>query len=106
VKLLTREIQDKLPLLGSTDRLPHDEVIVQAKFFTPDAGWTWYAWEFDGEDLFFGLVSGFEVEAGYFRLSELEAARGPWGLPIERDLWFKPRPLSQVPEYPRWVGAR
>ena len=28
--------------------------------------------EFDGEDLCFGLVEGFEVEFGYFSKSELE----------------------------------
>jgi hypothetical protein len=61
--------------------------------------------EFDGQDLLFGLVVGFEIELGYWSLSELEAARGPWGLPIERDLWFEPTPLSQLPDYPRWIGA-
>ena len=45
------------------------------------------------------------VEMGYFSLSELETVRGPWGLSIERDLWFEPRPLSQLPEYARWAGA-
>jgi len=105
MKLLTKEIRTKLPPLGSTDRLPHDQVIVQAKFFTPDSSWTWFATEFDGEDTLFGLVSGFEVEMGHFSLAELEATRGPWGLPIERDLWFKPTPLSQLAEYRRWVGA-
>ncbi len=105
MKLLTQAIKAKLPPLGSTDRLPHDQVTVQAKFFTPDSSWTWFATEFDGEDTLFGLVIGFEVEMGYFSLSELEAARGPWRLPIERDLWFKPMPLSQLPEYGRWAGA-
>ena len=105
MKLLTKEIRTKLPPLGSTDRLPHDQVIVQAKFFTPDSSWTWFATEFDGEDTLFGLVSGFEVEMGHFSLTELEATRGPWGLPIERDLWFKPTPLSQLAEYRRWAGA-
>ena len=105
MKLLTKEIRTKLPPLGSTDRLPHDQVIVQAKFFTPDSSWTWFATEFDGEDTLFGLVSGFEVEMGHFSLTELEATRGPWGLPIERDLWFKPTPLSQLAEYGRWAGA-
>jgi hypothetical protein len=105
MKLLTKEIRTKLPPLGSTDRLPHDQVIVQAKFFTPDSSWTWFATEFDGEDTLFGLVSGFEVEMGHFSLTELEATRGPWGLPIERDLWFKPTPLSQLVEYGRWAGA-
>lgn len=41
--------------------------------------------EFDGEGILFGLVSGFEVELGYFSLSESEAVRGPLGLPVERD---------------------
>ena len=31
-------------------------------------------------------VDGFEKELGYFSLRELESARGPLGLPIERDL--------------------
>jgi hypothetical protein len=48
--------------------------------------------------LFFGLVSGFEVELGYFSLSELQGARGPLGLPIERDLHFEPTSLRQLQE--------
>ena len=106
MKLLTQAIRFKLPPLGSTDRLPHDQIVVQAKFFTPDSSWSWYAVEFDGVDAFFGLVVGLEIEAGYFLLSELESVRGPLGLPIERDLWFKPTPLSQLPEYARWAGVR
>jgi len=34
------------------------EALAQVKFFTPDSNWIWYASEFDGEDIFFGLVSG------------------------------------------------
>jgi hypothetical protein len=49
---------------------------------------TWYATEFDGEDLFFGLVDGLEKEFGYFSLSELESVDGPFGVGIERDLYF------------------
>ena len=41
MKLLTKAIKAKLPSLGSTDRQPHDEILVQAKFFTPDSSWTW-----------------------------------------------------------------
>lgn len=70
--------------------------MVICKFFYPDFSWTWYAIEFDGDDLFFGLVAGFENELGYFRLSELQSNRGRLGLPIERDLWFEPTPLSEV----------
>ena len=37
-----------------------------------------------------------EEEWGYFILSELESARGPMGLEIERDLSFEPVPFTQV----------
>lgn len=33
---------------------------------------------------------------GYFALSELEAARAPLDLPVERDLYFKTGPLCEV----------
>jgi hypothetical protein len=55
---------------------------------SPDSNWTSYVTEGseeDGDFTFFGYVCGFEEEWGYFSLSELQAARGPWGLPIERD---------------------
>ncbi len=38
--------------------------------------------------MFFGLVDGFERELGYFSLSELESVHGPYGVGIERDLYF------------------
>ena len=66
------------------------------KFFTPDSSWTWYATEFDGKDRFFGLVDGHVKELGHFSLAELQAVRGPWGLPIERDLYWKPKPLDEI----------
>ena len=59
--------------------MPEPYAIV--KFFTPDSSWTWYASEFDGDDLFYGLVDGFELEYGYFRLSELAGGAGPLGSP-------------------------
>ena len=58
MKLMTKEIRKSLPPLYSTDG-QGDEVIVRAKYFTPDSNWTWYATEFDGDDTFFGLVNGF-----------------------------------------------
>ena len=66
------------------------------KFFTPDSSWTWYLTEYDPEErLAFGLVIGHERELGYFSFTELEQLRGPMGLPVERDLQFKPTPLSE-----------
>ena len=93
MKLLTKELLKKLPLLGANDEVADPTAIV--KFFTPDSSWTWYATEYDGEDTFFGRVDGFEKELGYFSLSELKSVRGMLGLPIERDRWFSPKPLSE-----------
>lgn len=94
MKLLTKSIQKKLPKIGDGDGTAY------VKFFTPDSNWTWYATEFDGDDLFFGLVDGFEKEIGYFSLSELESVRGPLGLPIERDKWWKPKKVYTLePEF-------
>ncbi len=96
MKLMTKEIERRLPALYSQDG-KGDEALVQVKFFTPDSNWTWYATEFDPETrTFFGLVDGFEKELGYFTLDELEGATGPLGLAIERDMYWEPKPLGQV----------
>lgn len=94
MKLLTAEIRRKLPPIGATEDKPDPKAVV--KFFTPWTGWTWYATEFDGRDLFFGLVDGHEVGLGHFSLAELESVKGPFGLKIERDRGWKPTPLSEV----------
>ena len=92
--LLAVELRRRFPSLYATEG--QADPTVHARFFTPWTEWTWYVIEFDGEDLFFGLVDGFEAELGYFSLSELESVRGPGGLTIERDLHFKPAPLSTL----------
>jgi hypothetical protein len=95
--LLTKKNRRDLPPLYTGEELGEDAKAV-VKFFTPDSNWTWYASEFDGEDIFFGLVVGHDIELGYFSLSELKAARGPWGLPIERDRYFIPKTLESLME--------
>jgi len=92
--LLTKQLRQQLPPLYSQENVADPLVI--GKFFTPDAQWTWYAIEFDGKDLFFGYVVGLVPELGYFSLKELAAIRGPLGLPIERDRFFRPCWLSEV----------
>ena len=94
MRLLTKEIRKKLPALFSQEEKGLDAMVV-VKFFTPWTNWTWYATEFDGEDLFFGLVDGHEKELGYFSLSELESVSGPAGLKIERDVYFYSKPVKE-----------
>lgn len=62
MELLPEEIRETLPELYANEEIG---LAAQAlvKFFTPDSNWTWYASEFDGEGLFFGLVIGFEAES-------------------------------------------
>ena len=100
MKLLTKEIRERLPKLYSTEETPLEEKTVVCKFFTPDSNWTWYVLEGmeqqDGNVVFFGWVVGLEKEYGYFTLRELEEVRGAFGLPVERDLHFRPRPLKEV----------
>jgi hypothetical protein len=97
-ELLPDDIKAQLPKLysGETKGL---EALALVKFFSPGSGWTWYASEFDGKDIFFGLVVGFEIELGYFSLSELRGAQDALQLPIERDLYFEPTSLKELREW-------
>ena len=98
MKLLTNEIRAQLPALYATEKIAEADKIAICKFFL--GGWTWFAVEFDGDDTFFGFVIGPEPEWGYFSLSELESVRGPYGLPIERDLHFANVPMRKAaPEH-------
>ncbi len=115
------ELRDKIPpLYGSEGK---SDAVAWVKLFTPDSSWTWYILEasavmkdgqyrtlkdssehvvFAGEStevanvVCFGLVVGHDVELGYFSLAEIASTRGPLGLPVERDLFFQPVPLSEV----------
>ena len=95
MRLLPNEIRRRLPPLYTTEH--EKDAIAQVRFFSMWSNWVWYATEFDGEDLFFGLVEGFETEWGYFSLQELESAKGPCNVPlIERDISFHPTPMSKL----------
>jgi len=96
MKLLTKEIEEKLPKLYSQEDKKPSEVKIVVKFFDPTGSWTWYVTEGEkqenGDWLFFGLVDGFDKELGYFTLEQLltakEGCRGLQSLPIERDIYF------------------
>ena len=97
MKLLTDELRQSLPALYAQEN--EKDPMVHLKFFTPWTGWTWYITEGspEGDDfIFFGYVIGQEREWGYVSLNELESVRGPGGLRIERDLYFKPKRRSEI----------
>jgi len=91
MQLLTDELKDTIPEFYSSEDVDLEEKMLYAKFFLPDANWTWYILEYDKEsNSFFALVDGLDVELGYVSLEELEQVRGHMGLHVERDLYFTP----------------
>ena len=95
-KLIPRTLLKDIPDLYETEESL--DPICHVKLFTPDSNWTWYVIEFSKENstTCFGYVQGFERELGYFDLGELESLHGSLGLPVERDLSFKPTLLSKI----------
>jgi len=96
MKLLTQAIVKKFPAISETSEKKSEDVEIIAKFFNPMGSWTWYATEYDGDDLFFGYVDGNFPELGYFSLKELQSIRLPLGMGIERDKYFPKTKLSEV----------
>ena len=102
MKLLTKELEKKIPPLYSQEDNPDPMVV--AKFFFPAGSATW--WIIEGEQqeddyLMFGLCMLFtpqEAELGYVSLNELASITGPFGLKVERDMYWEPKPLSKVRE--------
>lgn len=92
--LVTSAIRKALPALYATDGDDSARAIV--KFFSPYSGATWYAFEFDGTDRFFGwceMQPGCG-EFGYFSYAELaSAARGRLPL-VERDCYASTLPTK------------
>ena len=98
-KLMTRELGDTIPALYANECAEdYDAVLVPAKLFSPYSNWTWYVTEWDRETgLCFGLVEGFEVELGYFDLTELAEVTVFGGVPaVERDLHWQPKTIGEI----------
>lgn len=94
MELIPNEIKDKIPKLYDTEDI--SDPIVHIKLFLD--GWIWYITELSiNDDICFGyVVSPYESELGYFSLEELKSLRGRLGTWVERDLFFKPTPLSKI----------
>lgn len=114
-QLFPAEVRAQIPALYSNEG-KSDPMIV-AKFFNPMGAGTWYIIEGSPIDengemipenapeskqaravdfLFYGYVDLFEGEFGYFSLSEIEQVDLPFGMKIERDIFFRPTPQSTV----------
>ena len=100
MKLMTKEIESKLPKIYSNENKKPEDVSIIVKFFCTWNNWAWYATEGerleDGDMKFFGWVHGDFPELGYFLLSEMENTIGPLGLRIERDMYFDGHTLAEA----------
>jgi hypothetical protein len=103
--LLTPQLRDRLLANGRLRDVDHVPVV---KFFNPVGAATWLATELDEDgDTLFGLADlGFGCpELGSFSLMEISSVRLPFGLGIERDLYFEGTfPLSVYSEAARKAG--
>ena len=88
MKLLTKALEKKLVTNANK---PETERVPVLKLFG-GAACTWLISEKDGDTLYGLCDLGFgSPELGYVSLAELQDAKfPPFGLGIERDLWFTP----------------
>ena len=100
MELLTEGIKKQLPALYSQEDVA--DPVCSLKFFTPDSSFTWFIVEGseqeDGDWLFFSKVISHicpDGELGYVLLSQLKEVKGSLNLPVERDLYWQGKPLSQ-----------
>ena len=100
MKLITKEIKTKLASNKGDANVDKPYL----KLFSPIGGATWLITEIVDEDTLFGLCDlgmGFP-ELGYVSLQELESIELPFGLKIERDMFFTPdKTLSEYTELAR-----
>ncbi|MGE0282644.1 MAG: DUF2958 domain-containing protein [Rhizobiaceae bacterium] len=103
--LLTPEQREQLLANGRQRDVDHVPVV---KFFNPIGIGTWLATELDaGGDIMFGLAQlNGPPELGSFSLEELATLELPFGMNIERDLFFTGRfPISAYAEVARDTGS-
>lgn len=94
MQLIPQEIKEQIPKLYETQE--QTDPIVYVKLFLD--GWTWYITEISADsDICFGyVISPFENELGYFSSEELKGLKGAFGLGVERDIHFSPKPFSAI----------
>ena len=102
MQLMTKAIEKKIPALYSGENIPLAEKVCYVKFFHPFCQMTWFATEFDPETgIFFGWVENGQMsEWGNFSLQEMKDLKVK-GLGMERDMYFSPKPMKEIPNYQR-----
>ena len=97
MKILTSEILKTFAKQGKTGNKSAKDIKVVMKLFNPSGAGTWYLYEKEDEDIYWGFVNlgDYQIsECGTVSMNELMAYRGMFGLGIERDMHFEPLSMS------------
>ena len=94
----TNETLSQIPKLYATEHISLRDKIIWLHFFLAECDW--YICEYDGEDLFFGfaILNGdlINAEWGYVSFSELQSIKVAGWLEVDFDLYWEPKPASEV----------
>jgi hypothetical protein len=97
MKIITKEIEKAFAKQGYTGDKSAKDIKIVMKLFNPCGGGTWYLYEKENEDVYWGYVNLGDIdnaECGTVSMSELMNYRGRFGLGIERDKFFEPLSIS------------
>ena len=97
MKILTSEILKAFAKQGRTGNKSAKDIKIVMKLFNPTGAGTWYLYEKEDEDIYWGFVNLGDPEmseCGTVSMTELMAYRGMFGLGIERDMHFEPLSMS------------
>ena len=100
MKLFTKKIMDDFKKQGDTSEKSASEITVICKLFGGGSA-TWYLYEYNEEyqefQAYVNLGDVSMAELGAVSRKELETIKfPPFGLGIERDLYFKPMNLKKL----------
>ena len=91
---------DKLPAysrLSEADGHTFDNIVCKVRLFNPTGVGTWWIAAFDPESVIAWGVAELESrEVGSFSMRELADFRGRFGLPVERDLGYRPETIANI----------
>ena len=98
MKLMTKTLEAKIPEMGQFENDENPTII--AHYFNPIGQGDWYVIEGEKDEtnnwMFYGLVDLHFREYGYFSLKELENIKLPYGMGIERELYWNPITIKEL----------
>jgi len=97
MKIITKEVENAFKKQGYCGDKEMKDIKIVLKLFNPCGAGTWYLYEKEDEDIYWGFVNlgdPMNAECGTVSMSELMSLRLPMGLHIERDMSFKPLSIS------------